>query len=76
MNYTVLFKPGSTRGPLVVASSDNPAELTVYLREKPHDGEANDALIKVLSKHFRIAKTSIRLVSGPTSRHKVIFIPD
>ena len=74
MKYTCLVKPGSKKGPLVVASSENPSELTVYLREKPHDGEANLGLINLLSDYFDVPKTSIKLLSGATSRHKIIDI--
>ena len=53
MIYTVTVKPHSKKGPLVLATSSN--ELTVYLREKPVDGEANQALIKLLAEHFGVA---------------------
>ena len=54
-------------------ATDTPAaELTVYLRAKPHDGEANAALIKLLSKHFKVGKTSIKILRGAKSRQKLI----
>ena len=74
MRYTCLVKPGSKKGPLVVANPNNPSELTVYLREKPHDGEANVGLTKLLSEHFRVPKTSIKIISGASGRHKIIDI--
>ncbi len=69
MKYSVLVKPGSSQEKVIKTS---PSEFTVYLRAKPHDGEANDALIKVLSKHFKIPKTSISITYGFKSRHKII----
>ncbi|MCX6810210.1 MAG: DUF167 domain-containing protein [Candidatus Berkelbacteria bacterium] len=48
--------------------------LKVWLRARPKEGEANCALIKLLSKHFDISKTSINIVSGLTSRNKVVEI--
>lgn len=69
MKYSVLVKPGSSQEKVIKTS---PSEFTVYLRAKPHDGEANDALIKVLSKHFKIPKTSISITHGFKSRHKII----
>jgi len=74
MKYTCLVKPGSKKGPLVVVNPENLSELTVYLREKPHDGEANVALLKLLSAHFNVPKTSIKLLSGAASRRKIIEI--
>ncbi len=69
MRYTVVVKPGTSLEKVIETNAD---ELTVYLRAKPHDGEANDALIKTLSKHFKVSKTSIRIVHGIKSHHKII----
>lgn len=69
MKYTVTVKPGSSQEKIIEIA---PGELTIYLRAKPHDGEANDALIKILAKHFNIPKTSITITRGQKSRTKVI----
>lgn len=82
MIYPVTVKPGSKKGPLVVeASTDSPTSpqlaaksLTVYLREKPVDGAANTALVKLLAKHFDVAKSCVIIRSGTSSRHKIIEI--
>ena len=70
--YVVTVKPGTSQEKIVQTAD---GELTVYLRAKPHDGEANDALIKLLSKHFKVAKTSIKISSGSHSRTKLIELP-
>ena len=67
--YTVTVKTGSSQEKIVESS---PGEIIVYLRAKPHDGEANAALIKVLSKHFKAPKTTIKIVSGAKSHTKRI----
>jgi len=75
MKYQVTVKPGSSQEKIVeiTPSTDAiPGELTVYLRAKPHDGEANTALIKLLAKHFKIPKTSITITRGHKSRVKTI----
>lgn len=84
MIYSVTVKPGSKKGPLVVETSvtddtipvSNVAtkNLTVYLREKPVDGAANIALVKVLAAHFHVAKSCVIIKSGATSRHKLVEI--
>ena len=80
MIYSVTVKPGSKKGPLVVktpadASSANGAKnLTVYLREKPVDGSANTALIKLLADYFHVAKSCVVIKSGAASRHKLIEV--
>ena len=67
--YTITVKPGSSQEKIVETA---PGELTVYLRAKPHDGEANMALIKLLSKHFNVPKTSIAITRGAKSHVKTI----
>ena len=69
MKYTITVKPGSSQEK-IVETGDH--ELTIYLRAKPHDGEANDALVKILSKHFKIPKTTITITHGAKSRLKTI----
>lgn len=69
MKYKVTVKP-STSQEKVVKTSDN--EYIIYLRAKPHDGEANDALIKLLSKYFDVPKTTINIIQGSKSRTKII----
>jgi len=51
-------------------------DLKVWVRGKPVDGEANKAVIKILSKHFDLAPSLICIISGITSRNKVIEIND
>lgn len=73
MIYTVLVKPGSKKGPLVISKNN---ELIVYLREKPIEGQANTALIKLFSDYLHVPKTSIRIKSGVRGRKKLVEIPD
>lgn len=69
MKYKVTVKPGSSQEKIIKTAS---GELTVYLRAKPHDGAANDALIKLLSKHFDVPKTTIKITRGQKSHTKQI----
>ena len=69
MKYLVTVKPGSSQEKIIETAPD---ELTIYLRAKPHDGEANDALIKLLAKHFNVPKTTIKITRGHKSRTKTI----
>ena len=70
MRYNVLVKAGSSKEEVVVDGSD----LTVYVRARAHDGEANAAIIKVLAKHFKVSKSCVEIVRGAKSRHKVVEI--
>ena len=65
----VTVKPGSSQEKIVETGEN---EYTVYLRAKPHDGEANTALIKLLSKHFNVAKTGITITRGAKSHVKQV----
>lgn len=67
----VLVKPGSRKGPLVEAAPDG---LVVYLREKPHDGEANAALVKLLADYYGVAKSCVAVRRGQKSHWKVVEI--
>ena len=71
MEVEVLVKPGSKKGPLVQKTDSG---LTVYLHEKPHDGEANAALIKLLADYFDVAKTSITIKAGLKGHKKIVKI--
>lgn len=67
--YDIIVKPGSSQEKIIEHA---PGELTVYLRAKPHDGEANDALIKTLAKYFKVPKTTIKIIRGAKSHNKTI----
>ncbi|MBR2754141.1 DUF167 domain-containing protein [Candidatus Saccharibacteria bacterium] len=73
MKYQVIVKPGTSQERIIQTTD---SELTVYLRAKPHDGEANEALIKLLAKHFKTGKTTIKIIHGANSRIKTIEIDD
>lgn len=70
--YTVHIKPNSKKGPLVEQNAVG--ELTVYVRQRPVEGEANKALVELLARHFGVAKTSVQIVRGKTARTKIVRI--
>jgi len=49
-------------------------EYIVRVKEAPHDGKANEAVISILAKHFHVTRASVRIVSGMTGRNKIIEI--
>ncbi len=48
----------------------------VKVTAAPHDGEANDAIVRFLAEVFKIPKSQISIVGGATSSFKRISIPD
>ena len=45
--------------------------VRVHTTTAPTDGKATADVIKMLSEHYNVPKTSIKLVRGATSRDKV-----
>ncbi len=48
----------------------------VSTKATPIEGKANQALIKILAKHFGIAKSCVTLRSGESSKQKVFEVLD
>lgn len=48
--------------------------LKVRIAAPPVDGAANAELIKLLSRHFNVAKRDIAIISGDTSRIKKVRV--
>lgn len=67
--YLITVKPGSSQEKIIETA---PGEFIAYLHAQPHDGEANTALIKLISKYFNIPKTNISITRGAKSRSKMI----
>lgn len=51
---------------------DEDGTVRVHTSAAPADGAANDAVIKMLAEHFKVPKTSIRIIRGASTRNKVI----
>lgn len=71
MRITVKVKPGSKMN-AVEKLPDGSYSLRVKARAL--EGRANDAVVEVLSEHFSVAKSRIRIVKGLASRNKVVDI--
>ena len=67
----IKVKPGSGKDELTIDAENN---ISVKIKAKPIDGEANDYLIKYLSDKFNISKALIEIDKGATSRLKRINI--
>lgn len=50
--------------------------LRVYIKAQPTDNEANEALIKFLSKEFKTPQSKIAIISGTKSKNKIIEISE
>lgn len=48
--------------------------VKVYVKAAPDKGKANKAVISLIAKEFKVKKSSVSIVSGETSRNKVLEI--
>lgn len=73
MQITVMVKPGSSQEKIVEMV---PGTIAIWTHARAHDGEANQAVIKMLSDYYHVPKTSIFLLRGANSRKKIFNILD
>jgi len=50
------------------------SKLKIHLRAKAEDGKANMQLIELLTEHFGVRKSQIRILKGHKSREKIVEI--
>ncbi|MFA5127698.1 MAG: DUF167 domain-containing protein [Patescibacteria group bacterium] len=71
MRYSIHVIPRSSKN-LITEMGDG--TLKIKLTAAPVDNEANIKLVKLLSEHFDVAKSKIKIVSGLTSKNKIIEV--
>ncbi len=71
MKVRIRVHPGTSRERLF-RNPDN--SFVAYLTKRAVKSEANKALIKLLAKHFHLAKSRITIVQGEKSRFKIVQI--
>lgn len=50
------------------------SHISIGLKARPVKGRANRELVKKLANYFKVSATQIRIVSGYTSKRKVIVV--
>lgn len=71
MRISVRATPNAKKSEVVETS---PGVFKVKVNAKAVDGAANIRLIEILAEHFKVPFGAIRIMSGATSREKVIEI--
>ncbi|HJU65847.1 MAG TPA: DUF167 domain-containing protein [Gemmatimonadaceae bacterium] len=71
VRFTVRVQPRSSRNAI---DGVHAGALKVRLTAPPVNGAANEALVELLARHLRVASGSVHIVSGGTSRTKLVDI--
>jgi uncharacterized protein (TIGR00251 family) len=72
MKISATVKPNSK----IEEVSVDCGRFLVKVKEPSKEGKANNAVIRLLSEHFKIPQSSIKISSGAASRNKIIDILD
>ncbi|MBL7084558.1 MAG: DUF167 domain-containing protein [Candidatus Omnitrophica bacterium] len=71
MNISVKVKPQAKEDKVKRIGLDN---YVVWVKAKAVEGKANQAVIKVLSEYFDIAKSKLVLIKGKRTRDKIFMV--
>ncbi|MBM9590569.1 DUF167 domain-containing protein [Leptospira sp. 201903075] len=71
MKLTVKVKPNNKQPGLEFLTE---TECIARLKSPPVDGKANEELITLLSKHFHVPKSNVEILSGLSSKSKVVAV--
>jgi hypothetical protein len=74
ITIAVRVSPRSSREAIgeLVAEANGAGAIKVSVTAAPEGGKANDAVIRLLAKAWRVPKTSLSVVSGHAARRKTI----
>jgi len=71
MKIFVQVKPRAKKEKVIKISDTN---FKVWVKELPEKGRANHAVMKALAGYFGISQSNIQIISGSTSKLKIIEI--
>lgn len=71
MKITVKAKPNSHEEKVEKISD---TEFIIFVKEPPVHGLANKAILRALANYFNVSFSRVRIISGHTSRQKVVEV--
>lgn len=76
VRLAVRLTPKASRNSVqgLAREADGTAVLKVAVTAVPENGKANQALIKVLAKAWKLPKTAVTITAGATDRRKTLLI--
>ena len=72
MRIRVRVKPGAREERV---SREPDGSLLVSVAARAQEGKANEAVVKAVAKALHVPKSSVRIVSGLSSRTKMLEVP-
>ena len=73
MKFSIKVQPKSSREKIEQQADGS---YKVFVHSPPTDGEANKAVVEALAKHFKVAKSSVKIASGEKARNKIVEISE
>ena len=76
MKISIKVIPNAKQNEIVEGGFDESGAriLKVRVNQPPEDGKANKAAIELLAKYLKVKKSAVSIISGETSRNKIIEI--
>jgi hypothetical protein len=71
MKISVKAKPNAREEKVERIDENN---FVVSVKEKPEKGKANEAIRNALAIYFKVASSRVKIVSGHTSRNKIVEV--
>lgn len=71
VSFQIKLTPSSSQNKIIGFENNI---LKVQTTTVPEKGKANESLIKILSKHFKISKSNIEIINGLKTKNKTILI--
>ena len=78
MSFIISAKviPGAKKSEIINLENDSSGRQSfkIKVNQPPENGKANQEVIDLISKYFKIKKTTIKIISGELSRNKIVKI--
>lgn len=71
MKFTITVKANAKQERVEKTAA---GQLRVHVKAPPHEGRANEAVIRVLADHFQVPKSQVMIAAGRTSKRKTIVL--
>jgi hypothetical protein len=71
MKISVRVKPNAKQDKI---EKVNESYFLIWVKEKPQEGKANKAVIKVLAEYFDVPQSAVVLLKGQSSKEKIFEV--